>query len=74
MKFKLENIVSEREGETERERERERERKTSQICAVKRQNFKLERAQSTNSPHLCPRVIFTFSFFVDPRTFSSASG
>ena len=25
MKFKLENIVSEREGETERERERERE-------------------------------------------------
>ena len=26
MKFKLENIVSEREGETEREREKERER------------------------------------------------
>ena len=26
MKFKLENIVSEREGETERERERKRER------------------------------------------------
>ena len=25
MKFKLENIVSEREGETDRERERERE-------------------------------------------------